>query len=58
MNLIEWAVSPTPTFFQKLRNIGLALTAKWPSLNSFISFQNEASDFCSMPLSKDSNVSS
>lgn len=27
MNLIERAVSPTPTFFQKLRNIGLALAA-------------------------------
>jgi hypothetical protein len=27
MNLIERAVSPTPTFFQKLRNIGLVLAA-------------------------------
>ncbi|MDP4214542.1 MAG: hypothetical protein Q8926_18170 [Bacteroidota bacterium] len=27
MNLIDRAVSPTPTFFQKLRNIGLALAA-------------------------------
>jgi len=27
MNLFERAVSPTPTFFQKLRNIGLMLTA-------------------------------
>ncbi|HEV8506555.1 MAG TPA: hypothetical protein VGQ53_14185 [Chitinophagaceae bacterium] len=27
MNLIERAISPTPTFFQKLRNIGLALAA-------------------------------
>ena len=27
MNLIERAVSPMPTFFQKLRNIGLALAA-------------------------------
>ncbi|MDP4213285.1 MAG: hypothetical protein Q8918_09835 [Bacteroidota bacterium] len=27
MNLIERAVSPTSTFFQKLRNIGLALAA-------------------------------
>ena len=27
MTLIERAVSPTPTFFQKLRNIGLALAA-------------------------------
>ena len=27
MNLVERAVSPTPTFFQKLRNIGLALAA-------------------------------
>ena len=27
MNLIERAVSPTPSFFQKLRNIGLALAA-------------------------------
>ncbi len=27
MNLIERAVAPTPTFFQKLRNIGLALAA-------------------------------
>jgi hypothetical protein len=27
MNLIERAVSPTPTFFQKLRNIGLLLAA-------------------------------
>ena len=27
MNLIERAVSPTPTFFQKLRNIGLTLAA-------------------------------
>jgi hypothetical protein len=27
MNLLERAVSPTPTFFQKLRNIGLALAA-------------------------------
>ena len=25
MNLIERVASPTPTFFQKLRNIGLAL---------------------------------
>jgi hypothetical protein len=25
MNLLERAVSPTPTFFQKLRNIGLIL---------------------------------
>ncbi len=25
MNLLERAVSPTPSFFQKLRNIGLAL---------------------------------
>jgi hypothetical protein len=27
MNLIERAASPTPSFFQKLRNIGLALAA-------------------------------
>jgi ABC-type xylose transport system permease subunit len=27
MNLVERAISPTPTFFQKLRNIGLALAA-------------------------------
>jgi len=27
MNLIERVASPTPTFFQKLRNIGLALAA-------------------------------
>ena len=27
MNLVERAVSPTPTFFQKLRNIGLILAA-------------------------------
>ena len=27
MNLAERAVSPTPTFFQKLRNFGLALAA-------------------------------
>jgi hypothetical protein len=27
MNIVERAVSPTPTFFQKLRNIGLALAA-------------------------------
>jgi hypothetical protein len=27
MNLLERVVSPTPTFFQKLRNIGLALAA-------------------------------
>ena len=27
MTLLERAVSPTPTFFQKLRNIGLALAA-------------------------------
>ena len=27
MNLLERAASPTPTFFQKLRNIGLALAA-------------------------------
>jgi len=27
MNLVERAVSPTPTFFQKLRNIGLTLAA-------------------------------
>jgi ABC-type xylose transport system permease subunit len=27
MNLFQRAVSPTPTFFQKLRNIGLALAA-------------------------------
>ena len=27
MNLLERAVSPTPPFFQKLRNIGLALAA-------------------------------
>jgi ABC-type xylose transport system permease subunit len=27
MNLVERVVSPTPTFFQKLRNIGLALAA-------------------------------
>ena len=27
MNLIDRAVSPTPTFFQKLRNIGLVLAA-------------------------------
>ena len=27
MNLLERAVSPTPTFFQKLRNIGLLLAA-------------------------------
>ena len=25
MNVLERAVSPTPSFFQKLRNIGLAL---------------------------------
>lgn len=27
MNLLDRAVSPTPTFFQKLRNIGLVLAA-------------------------------
>jgi hypothetical protein len=27
MNLIERVASPTPTFFQKLRNIGLVLAA-------------------------------
>ncbi len=27
MNLLERAASPTPTFFQKLRNIGLVLAA-------------------------------
>ncbi|MDP9040393.1 MAG: hypothetical protein M3N30_00320 [Bacteroidota bacterium] len=27
MNLIDRVVSPTPTFFQKLRSIGLALAA-------------------------------
>ena len=27
MNLLELVVSPTPTFFQKLRNIGLVLAA-------------------------------
>ena len=27
MNLLERAISPTPTFFQKLRNIGLTLAA-------------------------------
>ena len=27
MNLIDRVTSPTPTFFQKLRNIGLALAA-------------------------------
>jgi ABC-type xylose transport system permease subunit len=27
MNLLERVGSPTPTFFQKLRNIGLALAA-------------------------------
>jgi ABC-type xylose transport system permease subunit len=27
MNLVERAVSSTPSFFQKLRNIGLALAA-------------------------------
>jgi hypothetical protein len=27
MNLVERALSPTPPFFQKLRNIGLALAA-------------------------------
>jgi ABC-type xylose transport system permease subunit len=27
MNLIDRVASPTPTFFQKLRNIGLALAA-------------------------------
>ena len=27
MNLVERAVAPTPGFFQKLRNIGLALAA-------------------------------
>ena len=27
MNLVDRALSPTPTFFQKLRNIGLALAA-------------------------------
>lgn len=27
MNLFERVVSPTPTFFQKLRNIGLVLAA-------------------------------
>jgi ABC-type xylose transport system permease subunit len=27
MNLLERVASPTPTFFQKLRNIGLALAA-------------------------------
>jgi hypothetical protein len=27
MNLIERVAAPTPTFFQKLRNIGLALAA-------------------------------
>ena len=27
MNLLERVVSPTPTFFQKLRNIGLVLAA-------------------------------
>ena len=27
MNLLERAVSPTPTFFQRLRNIGLSVAA-------------------------------
>ena len=27
MNLVDRALSPTPSFFQKLRNIGLALAA-------------------------------
>ena len=27
MNLLDRVVSPTPSFFQKLRNIGLALAA-------------------------------
>ena len=27
MNVVDRLVSPTPTFFQKLRNIGLALAA-------------------------------
>jgi hypothetical protein len=27
MNLLERVVSPTPTFFQKLRNIGLVLAS-------------------------------
>ena len=27
MNLLDRVVSPTPTFFQKLRSIGLALAA-------------------------------
>ena len=35
MNLLERAVSPTPTFFQKLRNIGLALAAISAAIMTF-----------------------
>ena len=35
MNLLDRAVSPTPTFFQKLRNIGLALAAVSAALVSY-----------------------
>ena len=35
MTLLERAVSPTPTFFQKLRNIGLALAAISAAIMTF-----------------------
>ena len=35
MNLLERAVSPTPPFFQKLRNIGLALAATSAAIMTF-----------------------
>jgi hypothetical protein len=35
MNLLERAVSPTPTFFQKLRNVGLALAAISAAIMTF-----------------------
>ena len=35
MNLLERAVSPTPPFFQKLRNIGLALAAISAAIMTF-----------------------
>ncbi len=35
MNLLDRAVSPTPTFFQKLRNIGLALAAISAAIMTF-----------------------
>ena len=35
MNLLERALSPTPPFFQKLRNIGLALAAISAAIMTF-----------------------